>query len=256
MKRLPLPLWLIFRTNLLKTIFFNLKKFPLKTARKLPIVFIGKVNTSDCTGRIVFSEPLYTGMVIVGDMPNDICSYHRYYPMRFKVAGTLVLGSHVHIRGGGVFNVSRNGNMTIGNDVIINCYSRVWCTNEICLGNNIRISWECQLFDSNFHYIIDSEGYTKKCNGKVLIGDNAWIGNRVTINKGTVIPQSSIVSSCSFVNKDFSEYGERIMIGGCPAKYIKSGFRRLFNRQKQIETDEYFINNPEAINVYIGDSII
>ena len=46
MKRLPLPLWLVFRTNLIKTILFNFRLLPISQAIKLPMVLIGKVNIS------------------------------------------------------------------------------------------------------------------------------------------------------------------------------------------------------------------
>lgn len=256
MKRLPLPLWLLFRTNLIKTIILNFKLFPVSIAKKLPVVLIGKVNFSGSIGQITFTEPIYTGMVIIGELPDDINAFKRNTPTRFKVAGNLVLGSHIHIRGGGVFNVGKDGKMTIGSYTLINSYCRVWCTSVMNIGNNVRVSWESQLFDSNFHYLVDDEGYTHDCKGRVEIGDNVWIGNRCTLSKGTVLPNYCIVGSGSFVSKDFSEFGERTIIGGAPAKYIKSGYRRLFDRTKQIEIDQFFKENPDKKDCFVGNDIV
>lgn len=250
MKHLPLPLYLLLKTNLWRTLIFNYKMFPPKIARKLPIIFYGRVNTKGCTGKIEFTEKIHTGMVIVGGMSDELCSYKRAYPMRFKISGLLTLGEHVHIRGGGVFNVS--GEMTIGSHSLINSYCRIWCVNKISIGKNSRLSWECQLFDSNFHYMVDDEGYTKKCHGEVIIGDNVWIGNRVTINKGTVLPNYSIIASNSYVSRDFSENGERAIIGGSPAKFIKQGYRRLFNYKKEAEVNKFFREHIFEEKYYVG----
>ena len=256
MKRVPLPLWLLFRTNLIKTIILNFKLFPMNIAKKLPIVLLGKVNISGCTGHVGFSEPIYTGMVIIGELPDDTNAFKRNSPSRFKVSGDLVFGKHIHIRGGGLFNVGKEGKMTIGNDTLINSYCRVWCTSVMNIGKNNRISWECQLFDSNFHYLVDDDGYVCNCKGKVEIGDNVWIGNRCTISKGCVLPNYSVVGSGSYVNKDFTEYGERSILGGVPAKYIKSGYRRLFDSKKELDVENFFENNPKLTKCFVGNDII
>lgn len=254
MKRLPLPIWLVLRTNLPKTIVFNFRMFPFQVARKLPVVFMGKVNTSGSTGMITFTDPVHTGMLILGEMSDELCSYKRSSSMRFKVAGNLVVGDHVHIRGGGVFNIGAGGVMTVGADSLINSYCRIWCMNKISIGKNSRLSWDCQLFDSNFHYMVDDEGYTRNCHGQVSIGDNVWIGNRVTINKGTNLPNYTIVGSGSFVNRDFTEYGERCVVGGSPAKFIKSGYRRLFNYKKEAEVAKFFDENPSENKYFVGEN--
>lgn len=240
MKRLPKPLYLLFRTNFIKTVILNYKLLPKSIAKKLPIIVLGKVNISGCTGKITFTEPVYTGMVIIGELVEETTAYKRSCPMRFKIMGNLVLGKHIHIRGGGGFLVDQDGIMTIGNDTMINSYCRIWCSNKTNLGKNVRMSWECQLFDSNFHYMINEEGFVNNCKGSVFIGDNVWIGNRCTINKGTVLPNYTIVAACSFVNKDFSEKGERSIIGGSPAKLVKTGYRRLFNIKKEQEINSFF----------------
>jgi len=100
MKRIRLLLWLFFKTNFIKTILFNYKLFPLKVACKLPIVFKGRVNTKGCDGKIILTEPVKTAMVIVGVMPEEIFS-KRYVSTRFKISGSLYVGSNIQIRGGG-----------------------------------------------------------------------------------------------------------------------------------------------------------
>ena len=148
-----------------------------------------------------------------------------------------------------------SGVLSIGRHTSVNSYSRIWCVRKIDIGQNVLTSWNVQIMDSNFHYLIDNNGKTKDCTREVAIGDNAWIGNQTTINKESVLPNYAIVGSGSFVNKDFSQYGESIIIGGMPAKFIKSGYRRLIDRKTQQSLDKYFSNNPQESEYSINNDI-
>ena len=65
----------------------------------------------------------------------------------------------------------------------------------------------------------------------IIIGNNCWIGNRTTINPGTIIPDFTIVTSNSLVNKDYSDIDPYTLIGGLPCKVIKSGIVRVWDRK-------------------------
>ena len=53
----------------------------------------------------------------------------------------------------------------------------------------------------------------------VNIGDNVWIGDRVTILKGSSIGKNSVVAACSVVAGVFPD---NVVIGGVPAKVIRN----------------------------------
>ena len=139
---------------------------------------------------------------------------------------------------------------------MVNNFSRIWCVKRIVIGDWFRTSWEVQLVDSIFHYMVDDKGITTPCGGEIIIGNQCWIGNRATINKGTKLTDKSIVGSGSLVNKDFTQYGEGSIIGGMPAKFIRSGYRRLFNGKKQMEIDRFFREHPEEKEFFVGNEII
>lgn len=66
----------------------------------------------------------------------------------------------------------------------------------------------------------------------VIIGDDVWIAQRVTILKGAEIPSNTVVGACSLVNKKFEqpkEMGGGILIAGNPAKVIKRNIRWEFD---------------------------
>ena len=54
--------------------------------------------------------------------------------------------------------------------------------------------------------------------GKIVIGENVWIGNNVTILKNTEIGNNTIVAAGAVVSGRFPE---NMIIGGVPAKVIK-----------------------------------
>ena len=113
---------------------------------------------------------------------------------------------------------------------------------RIEIGAYTRISWETQIFDTNFHYTIrEEDDYIAPRNAEVKIGDKCWVGNRCTISKGTKLPSHTIVASNSLVNKDFTQSEQQhFILAGSPAKIVKVGYRRLF---ESIEQDAQIIEN-------------
>ena len=61
----------------------------------------------------------------------------------------------------------------------------------------------------------------------IKIGMHCWIGNNVLINKGTILPNDTIVASYSLCNKDYNKIiTENSIIGGIPAKKIAENKKR------------------------------
>lgn len=53
----------------------------------------------------------------------------------------------------------------------------------------------------------------------VVIGNDVWVGNRVTIMPGVKIGDGAIIAACAVVTNDVEAYA---IVGGVPAKKIKS----------------------------------
>ena len=87
------------------------------------------------------------------------------------------------------------------------------------IGDNVLVGSSVTVLDSDFHEIDPSkriDGNPKT--GKVVIGDNAWIGDRVMILKGTAIGKNSVVAAGSVVS---GEFPANVVIGGVPARVIR-----------------------------------
>lgn len=89
----------------------------------------------------------------------------------------------------------------------------------IFIGNKVLVGSQVSIYDSDFHEIAPDKrvGGTPKM-GKVTIGDNVWIGDRVMILKGSSIGENSVVAAGAVVS---GEFPANVIIGGVPARIIR-----------------------------------
>ncbi len=240
----------LIRINLIKTLYFNFRMFPFKTAIRFPIVFYGRCQIV-ADGRINLNIKPCFGVLRIGE--NQSLSYgikgsHSELTY-FRLSGVLDIdGYNNNWANGCKVYVKRGGELSLNGNLLLSNRSKIHCANRIIVGANCRISWETQVFDTNMHYMIDRNGLVKNNKGTIIIGNNCWIGNRCTIQKGTVLPDSTIVASNSLVNKDFSNQPAGI-VAGSPANLIKPGYKRVFDYKTERILDKFFQENPTAVTV-------
>lgn len=129
---------------------------------------------------------------------------------------------------GSSFNVKGDFDIYYGGDIICfkgskleigsgfcNSNIKIRCSKEITIGNDVAISHDVTIMDSDAH-CIDSKDY--EMSKPVHIEDNVWIGTRATILKGVKIGKGSIVAAGAVVTKDVPPNS---MVAGVPAKVIK-----------------------------------
>ena len=151
-------------------------------------------------------------------------------------------GKSLYLGNGTSLFVGPGATLEIGDDFFMNANCKLFCENYIKLGDQARVSWDSQVFDSNFHFMVD-DGIVKPKSEPVVLGHNCWVGNRVTITKGTVLPPFSIVASNSIVNKNFSQNPEAGLYAGLPAKLIMVGPRRLILSKTTEQSMEQLFKN-------------
>lgn len=92
---------------------------------------------------------------------------------------------------------------------------------DISIGEECMFAREIMIRNNDGHVILDRKtGELLNPPEDIIIGDNVWLGMRVLIFKGAVIPRGSVVGAGALVNKKFDE--ENILIAGTPAKKIRS----------------------------------
>ncbi len=119
---------------------------------------------------------------------------------------SIFSGHHIILMKGAKLNL---GSGYINRDVKIRCFK------EITIGNNVAISENVTIWDTDAHSIVGKED---KMTQAISIGNHVWIGNNVTILKGVIIGDGAIIAAGSLVNKSIPA---RCLAGGVPAKVIK-----------------------------------
>lgn len=152
-----------------------------------------------------------------------------------------------HYVGDFTFGVDRIKFMYQQADFHIGNFCSIGQNVTIYLGGNHRGDW-CTTFP--FGHIFQSEfphhgvGHPAT-NGEVIIGNDVWIADNVTIMSGVHIGNGAIIANNSHVVKDVAHYA---IVGGNPAELIKYRFSwDIIERLQRVEwwylTNEFIQSN-------------
>lgn len=226
----------------LYTIWFNYKYLPVKQAQKLPFRFYKAAYASISKGSKIIVDDDYIkngGRIHIGLHTLDF-EYQCEKTHLNIYNGILVIHGLLDLRRGCIFDIK--GSAEFGNDIVFGPRCRVRIHNSLTIGSHVRIAHETQIFDSNFHYMenINAPGFYP-ISKPIKIGSHCWIGNRSTFNPGAIIPEYTTVASNSLVNKNFETLNPYSIIGGMPAKFLKEGYTRVWdtNREKEYHKREF-----------------
>lgn len=121
-------------------------------------------------------------------------------------------------------NEKFNPRIKIGNNCVFGQHNHITAINEIIIGNGVLTGSWVTITD-NSHGKTDFNSLTELpinrklfSKGKVIIGDNVWIGDKVTILPNVTIGKGVIIAANSVVTKDIPNY---CVVGGIPAIIIK-----------------------------------
>ncbi len=155
--------------------------------------------------------------------------FARYLPNSFA---PIRLGGK-HLRGflvrqfvakcGKDINVERKANISTrieigdhsGIGVEANIYGKTIIGNDVMMGPWCVIHTENHVF-SDVDRPMRLQGMSEE--RPVVIGDDVWIGGRVTILPGITIGHGAVIGACSVVTKDVPPYA---VVAGNPARIVK-----------------------------------
>ena len=217
----------LFAHNWLAIFYFNFRMLPLKQAIHLPFDFCHKIKFKRLSGKIIIDKDVISrGMIRVGAQGSDMFDGASTI---LDIAGTLLIkGNGICIGSGALLRVERNGLVELNNGVVLGAKNIVLCEQSISFGEQTISSWNCQFMDTDTHSIIDlNTGEVLPRSYPIKIGCHCWIGNHVLVNKGTILPDDTIVASYSLCNKDYRNMiSENSVIGGIPAKKLAENKKR------------------------------
>ena len=199
-----------------KTLLFNFKYFPLKIARKLPVLLSKNVFLDITEGSIELPDKITRGMIKIGFGTVGIFDRKRSRAI-WRSAGKVIFKGKCHLGHGSKISVGSNGVLEFGEKFSITAESVIACEENITFGDDCLVSWDCLFMDTDYHSIM-IDGIRKNPNKPVNIGDNVWVCCRSVILKGTEIPRGCVVAAGSLVSGKFSE--ESCLLGGNPCRVI------------------------------------
>lgn len=119
-------------------------------------------------------------------------SHLSKYGIGLKMGNNSAIGDYTHF--------GASGGIEIGNDVI--------------MGSYISFHSENHNFSDN-KKLIREQGVTSK---GIKLGNNIWVGAKVTFLDGSQIGNNCVVAAGAVVN---SVFPDNVVIGGVPAKILK-----------------------------------
>jgi acetyltransferase-like isoleucine patch superfamily enzyme len=226
----------ILSHNYLAILYFNFKMLPFRQAIKLPFDFYYKIRFENLSGKIILdNDNIHRGMIKIGGRGSEM--FTRTATI-IDLKGIINVTGTVEIGHGCLIRVEKKGLLHFGTEVRIGALSKIFCENKIIFNNEIDFSWECQIFDTNFHYLRNiATGEIDSIIGEIVIGSYNWFGNRITVMKGTKTPSQFIVASNSLCNKSYLSLPAYSVVGGFPVKLIGSGKERIFENLE--DTSKY-----------------
>ena len=187
----------LLKTSILKTIYFNIHYFGIKSLFK-PYALIARGVQFKCLKGKIELENKKIGIVRIG-YPSLGTKNDSTTKGTINISGKLLLRENVSIARGASIDCGENGILEIGS-LMMTGDTKIICKKNIKIGNNCMISLGGYIMDTDFHDIYKS-GNIINYDKPISIGDHCWIGMNCTILKGSSLPNNSIIAAGSTVTK-------------------------------------------------------
>jgi acetyltransferase-like isoleucine patch superfamily enzyme len=212
-------LWLYF-LGLPKTLRFNLKYFPLRTALRLPVFISHRVWFRKLRGTVRLPEKIRRGLVRIGFSDNWLFDRNQRGTI-LELNGSILFEGRADIGHGSRLIVLASGDLVIGPGFRAAAATSIICAHRVRFGASCLLSWDTLIMDTDFHSIFNDTGQRGNQDAEVVIGPRVWIGCRSTILKGTSIGSDSVVGAGSVVRGRFNEPNQ--VLAGNPARVVREG---------------------------------
>jgi len=208
---------LLREISILKTIYFNLKFFSMKTAVKLSVFISKQTLFYSLKGRVTLSDTfIRTGQIRIGFGYVGIFDKYRNRTI-LEVDGELIFNGSANIGHGSKLVIK--GELNLGDNFLITAESSIICMEKITFGRDNLLSWNILIMDSDFHKIYENDKLIN-ADQSIEFGDHNWIGCGCTILKGTKVLSNCVIGANSLLNTRYnSTYS---ILAGNPARTIKN----------------------------------
>ena len=104
--------------------------------------------------------------------------------------------------------ISNSGRLVFGDNFTVNGTTSIVCKKAMEFGNNVLISWDCLIMDTDFHKICkygDKNQTQINLDDDIVLGNNVWVGCRSMVLKGSYIPNRSVIAAGSYITKSLTK---------------------------------------------------
>jgi acetyltransferase-like isoleucine patch superfamily enzyme len=127
----------------------------------------------------------------------------------------LILNGSVNVASGVSIIILGGGILEVGNEVFINCDTKILCADHIKIGSHTTLSWNVEVCDTDHHRIIREGSQTQ---APITIGAGVLVGRHSMIMKGVTVGDGAVVAAGALVTRDVPA---ACLAGGVPARIIK-----------------------------------
>lgn len=211
--------YLLVARGLPKTLLFNFRYFPLRTALRLPVLVSHRVWLMRLGGQVRLGDTR-TGSVRIGFGEVGIFDQHRSRTI-WQVEGTVDFKGRADLGHGSKICVS--GTLVVGREVSISAESAIVATHRVQIGDQAVISWDVLIMDTDQHGVYDASGRQTNRAMPVSIGNAVWIGCRSLVLKGVQIADGVVVAAASTITR--SVESPNVVAGGHPLRVLRENIR-------------------------------
>ena len=198
---------ILLQIKLIRTLFHNAIIKGDRSVKMAILLFKKGVFKIHKTARI----NIYNGKFLFNQPFNVIEPFPSLLEMRKN--STLDIKNGFQVHSGCHIIVTEGATLRLGSGYI-NRNTKIKCYNNIDIGENVVISENCTIWDSDVHTINSNQNISLP----VKIGDHVWIGTNCIILKGVTIGNDAVIAAGSLVNKNVPS---NVLVGGVPAKILK-----------------------------------
>lgn len=173
--------------------------------RHLTFFIYPKVNIRKNKSKIKIKRQLVLGRVW------ELAFYHQS-ELRLLAGSSLRIDKFTFYTGFDI-SVNRGAKLTIGSGYA-NTNTKIDCYEEINIGNDVAISHNVIIRDSDNHSITGQSAFS----APIIIGNHVWIGMNAIILKGVTIGDGAVIAAGSIVTHDIPPNS---LAAGIPAKVIR-----------------------------------
>ena len=132
--------------------------------------------------------------------------YSPYSEITIEKGANVTIGNRFRMRGGSRIRVRKNAILNIGDNINLNHGCMIVCRENIIIGSGTQFGPNVLIYDHDHDYMAPNginDGLFNS--GKVIIGENVWIGADCVILRNTCIGNNCVIAAGSIIKGNYPD---------------------------------------------------